>query len=212
MFCRLNKAGAARGFTLIELMIAVVVMGVLLAIAVPNMGAWMVATKARSASEFYLEGFSMARRQAVTHNAASRIVLTANAGNGQLDWQVDICFPRPGTPCDDTSGSWSTTTTRAGNDPEGAAGYTSVFRSATSLPPSETLAPTVAPEGATAVYYTALGWVDTSVDNRVTRLRFDPNARYAHDVPVAAVAVSLAGMPSKCDPTKAAGDSRACPP
>jgi type IV fimbrial biogenesis protein FimT len=211
MFDRLNHAGAARGFTLIELMIAVVVMGVLLAIAVPNMGAWMVATKARSASEFYLEGFSMARRQAVTHNGASRIVLTANAGNGQFDWQVDICFPVPGTPCDDTSGVWSTTTTQAGNDPEGAAGFTSVFRSATSLPPSETLAPSVLPVGATAVYYTPLGWVDTNV-TRVTQLRFDPNARYAHDVPVAAVAVSLAGMPSKCDPTKAAGDSRACPP
>jgi type IV fimbrial biogenesis protein FimT len=211
MFDRLNTGGAARGFTLIELMIAVVVLGVLLAIAVPNMGAWMVSTKARSASEFYLEGFSMARRQAVTHNAASRIVLSPNTGNGQFDWQVDLCFPRPGTPCNDISGSWSTTATQAGNDPEGVAGFTSVFRSATSLPPSETLAPSVLPLGATAVYYTPLGWVDTSV-TRLTQLRFDPSARYAHDVPVAAVAVSLAGMPSKCDPTRLAGDSRACPP
>jgi len=211
MFDRLNTGGAARGFTLIELMIAVVVLGVLLAIAVPNMGAWMVSTKARSASEFYLEGFSMARRQAVTHNAASRIVLSPNTGNGQFDWQVDLCFPRPGTPCNDISGSWSSTATQAGNDPEGTAGFTSVFRSATSLPPSETLAASVLPAGATAVYYTPLGWVDTSV-TRLTQLRFDPSARYAHDVPVAAVAVSLAGMASRCDPTKAAGDSRACPP
>ncbi len=210
MFHQLKNA--ERGFTLLELMIGLVIMGVLLAIAIPNMGSWMVATKARSAAEFYLEGFSMARRQAVGHNSASRIVLSTNAGNRQLDWQVDICFPRPGTPCDDTSGSWSTTTTQAANDPEGTAGYTSVFRSATSLPPTDMLAPTVAPEGATAVYYTPMGWVDTSVDNRLTRLRFDPNTRYAQEVPVAAVAVSLAGMPSKCDPTKAAGDSRACPP
>jgi type IV fimbrial biogenesis protein FimT len=62
------------------------------------------------------------------------------------------------------------------------------------------------------VYYTALGWVNTTVDNRLTQLRLDPSAAYAHDVPASALAVSLAGMPTKCDPTKAAGDSRACPP
>jgi type IV fimbrial biogenesis protein FimT len=206
------KCGAARGFTLVEMMIALVIMGVLLAIAVPNMGAWMVATKARSASEFYLEGFSMARRQAITHNSASRIVLSVNAGNGQLDWQIDICFPRPGAPCDSNNGVWSTTSAQAGNDPEGAAGYTSVFRAASALPTSEVLVPAIVPEGATSVYYTPLGWVDTNVANRLTRLRLDPDERYAHDVPVTAVSVSLAGMPSKCDPTKTAGDSRACPP
>jgi type IV fimbrial biogenesis protein FimT len=211
MFGQLNPA-AARGFTLIEMMIGLVVMGVLMAIAIPNMSAWLVASKARAASEFYLDGFALARRQAISHNSASRITLTVNASNGQLDWQVDICFPRPGTPCDDTSGVWSTTSTRAANDPEGVAGYTSVFRAADALPQSEVLVPAIEPEGATEVYYTPLGWVDTSVQNRLTRLRFDPAVRYAHEVPVAAVAVSLAGMPSKCDPTKTVGDSRACPP
>lgn len=211
MFDQLKPA-AARGFTLIEMMIALVIMGVLLAIGIPNMAAWMVASKARSASEFYLEGFSKARREAISHNSASRIVLSVNASNGQLDWQVDICFPVPGTPCNPSSGVWSTTSTQAANDPQGTAGYTSVFRSASSLPTSEVLVPAISPEGATDVYYTALGWVDTSVGNRLTRLRLDPDARHTREVPVVAVAVSLAGMPSKCDPTKLAGDSRACPP
>jgi type IV fimbrial biogenesis protein FimT len=209
MFGQLKRLG---GFTLIEMMIGLIVMGVLLAIAIPSMGSWVVASKARAASEFYLEGFSLARRQAISHNSASRIGLTANASNGQMDWQVDICFPVPGTPCNDISGAWSTTTAPAANDPQGAAGYTSVFRAAAGLPPTEVLTPAVEPDGSTAVYYTPLGWVDTSVQSRLTRLRFDPATRYAHDVPVAAVAVSLAGMPSKCDPTKEAGDSRACPP
>jgi type IV fimbrial biogenesis protein FimT len=212
MFNQLTRADTAAGFTLIEMLIGITIMSVLLALAIPAMGAWLLASKARSASEFYLDGFAMARRQAVAHNSASRITLSANTTNGQMDWQVDICFPRPGTPCDNLTGAWSTVAAQAGNDPEGAAGYTSVFRAATGLPPSEVLAPTIEPDGATAVYYTPLGWVDTNVQNRLTQLRFDPAARYAHDVPVAAVSLSLAGMPTKCDPTKAVGDSRACPP
>lgn len=210
MFVQLNRRAA--GFTLIEMMIAIVIMGVLAAIAIPNMSAWLLATRARSASEFYMEGFTLARRQAVSHNSESRITLTVNPGTGQMDWQVDICFPRPGTPCDDNSGSWSTTDAAASNDPQGVAGYRSVFRAASALPGTDVLAPSILPEGATAIYYTPLGWVDPSVDNRLTQLRLDPSAAYQRDVPVSALAVSLAGMPTKCDPTKAAGDSRACPP
>jgi type IV fimbrial biogenesis protein FimT len=214
MFHQLSHgpAARARGFTLIELLIGMSILGIMLALAIPGMGGWLVASKGRAASEFYLDGFAMARRQAVSHNSASRIQLTVNPDNGQLDWQVDICFPVPGTPCNTLSGTWSTVDTPAAGDPQGAAGFKSVFRAATGLPPSEVLLPSTEPEGATSVYYTPLGWVDTAVANRLTQLRLDPAATYAHDIPVAALAISLAGMPTKCDPTLAAGDSRACPP
>ncbi|MFA9218278.1 MAG: hypothetical protein ACEQSK_14405, partial [Sphingomonadaceae bacterium] len=72
--------------------------------------------------------------------------------------------------------------------------------------------PTLAPEGATTIYYTALGWVNTTVPGRLTRLRLDPASKLAGKVPVVALAITLAGMPSKCDPTLAGSDSRACPP
>jgi type IV fimbrial biogenesis protein FimT len=209
MFVQLTRR---RGFTLIEMMVTIVVMSVLLAIAIPNMSAWLLASRARSASEFYMEGFALARRQAVSHNSASRITLTVNPSTGQMDWQVDICFPVPGILCDDNSGTWSTTDAAAANDPQGVAGFRSVFRAANALPGTDVLTPSITPEGATTVYYKPLGWVNTDVDNRVTQLRLDPSSAYAHDVPVSALAISLAGMPTKCDPTKAAGDSRACPP
>ncbi|MBA5688777.1 pilus assembly FimT family protein [Rugamonas apoptosis] len=201
-----------KGFTLLEVLITLTVFAVMLAVGIPAMSTWVLTSKVRSANEFYLEGFSMARRQAVSHNAASRIVLTANANSGQMDWQVDICFPQPGLPCNDGAGGWSTTAAPAANDPEGANGYKSVFRAADSLPSTDVLTPSYAPDGASKVYYTALGWVDTSYALNLTRIRLDPDPVYVKAVPTVAVVVTLAGMASKCDPTVAAGDSRGCPP
>ncbi|WP_338763519.1 prepilin-type N-terminal cleavage/methylation domain-containing protein [Massilia sp. METH4] len=199
-----------KGYTLIEVMVGIAILGTLLAAGIPNMTHWIVANKARAASEFYLEGLSMARRQAVSHNARSRFVLTPGT-NGQFDWQVDLCFPAPGAPCTDTTGNWSTTTVAAAGDPEGAGGFKSVFRAAVSLPPSNVLIPAVTAEGADSVYFTELGWVDTSIEGRLAMLRLDPSAALAGDVRAAAVAVTLAGIASKCDPAVAAPDSRACP-
>lgn len=199
------------GFTLVEMMVAIVILGILLAVGIPNLTNWIMTNKARSAAEFYLDGMSMARRQAVTHNARSRLVLTPNA-NGQYDWQIDLCFPAPGAACTDDTGNWSTATAPAAGDPEGAAGFKSVFRAANALPPSDVLIPAVTPEGASAIYFTEVGWVDPTIADRLTLLRLDPAARLAGDVRPAALTVTLAGIASKCDPTVAAPDSRACPP
>lgn len=203
---------AARGYTLIELLIALSVLGVLLAVGIPGMSKWVLASKAAAATELYAEGFKMARLQAQTHNAATRIVLTQNAGNGQMDWRVDLCFPAPGVPCNDTDGSWSTISEPAEGDPQGAAGFKSVFRSATALPPVEVLVPSMVPSGTANVYFTATGWVDTTYGQRLTRIRFDPAARYAADLRASALQINLAGTVTKCDPAAGAADSRACPP
>lgn len=203
--------GRQRGTTLVELMVGVVILAFLLAIGVPSMSTWISTNKAVSASEFYADGFAMARRQAVLHNAASRIVLTPNA-NGQLNWQVDVCYPIPGTPCTDTSGVWSTTTIAATNDPQGTGGYKSVLRPADALPPSTRLVPKTEPDGTSAVYFTSLGWVDTGYDDRLSRIRLDPAGQSASEIPPVAIAVSLSGMVIKCNPVLLAPDSRACPP
>jgi type IV fimbrial biogenesis protein FimT len=200
------------GFTLVELMVALVVFSALMALGIPAMSGWMVTSKARAASEFYLDGFSTARRQAVSHNSSSRIVLTTNPNSGQMDWQVDICFDVPGTPCTNTSGVWSTTAAPAPGDPEGAIGFRSVFRSADALPDSDLLIPSILPQGATTVYYTALGWVNGNVPTRLTQLRLDPAAKFQGKIPSVALSITLAGMPSRCDPTLPTTDSRACPP
>jgi len=200
------------GVTLVELMIGIAILGFLLAIGIPNMSHWMLSNKARAASEFYAEGFGMARRQALSHNARSRLQLTANEKNGQMDWQVDICFPTAFVACNAGSGVWSTTENPAAGDPEGVNGYKSVFRNADALPPASVLVPSVLPEGSSAVYFTEVGWVDTTFNSRLTRIRLTPTADYVASVPEVALSITLAGMASKCDPTKTGNDSRACPP
>jgi type IV fimbrial biogenesis protein FimT len=208
--CR--AAAGAAGFTLIEAMVALAILGGLLALGMPRMTEWVQANKAAAAAQFYAEGFTLARAQAVSHNSASRLVLTENAANGQMDWQVDICFPTASVPCNAESGAWSTTAAAADEDPEQGAGFKSVLRRADNLPNSSVLAHTLSPSGATDVYFTSLGWVDTNFSPRLTRIGLAPAAGHAGAFPASAVVLTLAGIASKCDPNAADQDSRRCPP
>jgi type IV fimbrial biogenesis protein FimT len=209
----MKPARAQAGVTFVELAIGLAIVAIVMAVGMPVMSNWVVTNKAASAAEFYADGFAMARREAVARNASARIVLAPNVTNGQMDWRVDVCYPAADVRCTDASGNWSSTSTPASNDPLGAtAGYKSVFRDAGALPQSDVLLPSIEPAGASEIYFTALGWVDTTIENRLTRIRLDPATRYANEIPVAAVAVALAGMATKCNPTLSAPDSRACPP
>lgn len=199
------------GFTLVEAMIGLTILSILLAIGVPAMSNWMLSNKAAGANEFYMEGFRTARQQAIAHNTSSRIVLSANQTTGQMDWQVDICFATQAAPCTAVSGNWSTPTAPAAGDPDLSAPFKSVQRSAAALPPTTVIAPTLNPANASAVYYTALGWVDTNFPNNLTLLQLDPLPAYAAQLPTSAISITLAGMPTRCNVLAAANDSRVCP-
>lgn len=207
-----SSSPGQHGVTLVELLVTITIFGIMLAIGIPNASRWLLANRARGASEFYADGFSLARRQAVAHNAFSRISLTPNANTGQMDWQVDICFVTQAAQCTATQGAWSTTDAPSAADPEGAAGWKSVFRAADALPPAEILQPTTQPVGSNQVYYTPLGWVDPLFAGRVNSLRLDPSTAYAAEVPPVALVVTLAGMATKCNPTLPDTDNRGCPP
>jgi type IV fimbrial biogenesis protein FimT len=201
-----------RGFTLIETLVALAILSITLALGIPRMSDWLLETKAGSASQFYVEGFQMARQAALSHNAASRILLTENAGNAQMNWQVDLCFPTASVPCNADSGSWSTPTAAAADDPAGSAGFKSVFRSAVALPDSSQMQPRLLPSGATDIYFKSTGWVDTAFSPRLDRIVLSPAANSNVQFRTQAVVVTLAGIASKCDPDVDQTDSRACPP
>jgi len=188
-----------------------VVLGIVLAVGIPSMSNWMLTRKAGDAAGFYRDGFLTARSQAVAHNSASRLVLIDNA-NGQMDWRVDICFPTRSVPCSASSGSWSSTTAAAADDPEKAGGFRSVLRSASNLPPANAMVSSVLPEGADEVYFTPMGWVDGRVSPRVSRILLSPSARRDGAFPPLAVALTLGGAATICNPATADRSPRKCPP
>jgi type IV fimbrial biogenesis protein FimT len=199
-----NRAQGA-GFTLVEAAVVVAIMGILLAVGMPPMSKWLLARKAAASAVFYQDGFAFARNQAIARNAASRLVLIENAANGQMDWRVDVCLPNLATPCDDGHGTWSTTSTAV-------AGFTSVQRSAAAMPGEGEIAQSFTPSGATEVYFNALGWVNGNVTPRLTRIGIAPAPNRANAFRPLAVAVTLGGIASVCDPAAAAHATRGCPP
>lgn len=197
------------GFTIIEAMVALVIMAILLAFGMPRMTEWLSATRAAGAAGFYAEGFSVARMQALSNNSQSRLVFVANAG-AQPDWRVDICLRTTDVPCTLDS-DWSSET--AG--PKGATGapaaFRSIRRSAATLPPATRLAVTLGPGAGNSVYFTPLGWVDTGRAQRITEVGLAAPAGQAGAFKRSAVVLTLAGVAVTCDPDAAPAASNRCP-
>jgi type IV fimbrial biogenesis protein FimT len=207
----------ADGFTLIELMVGLVILSITLAVGWPAMTGWLTATRAQAATEFYADGLRMARAEALKRNVVSRLSLTDNAATGQQDWQVDICLPSFLVTCHESTSSWSTVAAAAvSTDPGDTRGadFRSVLRRASGLPSTTVMTLTRKPAGATAIYFTPRGWVDSDVAVApvLTQIQIAPAAANAGAFPKTAVSITLAGVVSKCDPDRAATDSRGCPP
>ncbi|MGF6272749.1 type IV fimbrial biogenesis protein FimT [Massilia sp. UYP11] len=198
------------GFTAIEAFVVLAILGILLAVGVPGMRGWLGGTTATGAAEFYAEGFRTARNQALANNSRSRLVFTENAGSGQLDWQVDVCFPMPDDGCAADSERWSTVDDPAPGPQDGNVATRSVFRSAAALP--RTTALTVAPDAeARSVYFTELGWVDGGKP-ALMRLDLGPGSADAERAfTPGAVVLTLAGAVVTCRPDVGNADSRRCP-
>jgi type IV fimbrial biogenesis protein FimT len=208
----MTRPRLARGFTLIEAVVVVAIMGIVLSVGLPSMSNWLLGRKALAAAVFYQDGFTLARNTAIAHNSHSRLVLTENAVNGKMDWRVDICFPTSGIPCNGDTGTWSTATTAADGDPDPDQVFRSIGRSAEAMPGEGDLGLALTPSGATDVYFTPLGWVDTTVSPRLARIDLAPSLTRAHAFAPLAVVLTLAGIAAVCDPAAAAHDVRGCPP
>lgn len=69
-----------QGFSLIELMVALAVMGIVFAVGLPSMSTWIQNTNIRTATEAGLSGLQLARSEAVSRNTDVQIVFDATGG------------------------------------------------------------------------------------------------------------------------------------
>ena len=205
-------ARAQRGFTLLEAMVVIAVIGVLMAVGIPNMRDWLGNTAANGAAQFYAEGFRLAKGQALANNSRSRLVFTTNEQSGQLDWQVDVCFPVAGDACAADSARWSDVDAPADAPTHIDVSTSSVFRSSAGLPAPSAVR--VTPDGdARAVYFTELGWVDGGKP-ALTHIDFAPGSTVGDAKPAfrpSAVVLTLAGAVVVCRTDLDSTDSRSCP-
>ena len=67
-----------KGFTLIEVMVVLVILGLLLTQAMPSFTAWMANLQIRNSAEAILNGLQLARAQAVRSNVNTQLVLTSS--------------------------------------------------------------------------------------------------------------------------------------
>ena len=70
-----------RGFTLVELMIALVVAAILYALAAPTLTAWIADSRVRVTAESIQTGIFLARTEAIRRNATVRFQLTDGVDN-----------------------------------------------------------------------------------------------------------------------------------
>jgi type IV fimbrial biogenesis protein FimT len=198
---------AQRGFSLIELLIGIALIGILLALAAPNFFQWIQSSQIRTQAESVQNGLQLARAEAVRRNANIRFHLTSSI-DGACAVQAS------GT-------SWVITPTKVGAadniDPAGAC----------DVPASDTVAPfiiqkrsgkegspnAVSAAGQQMIEFNALGraanLAGASVDIDITNPTGGVCA-LAGPMRCLRVVVSLGGQIRMCDPAVAAPDSRAC--
>lgn len=74
----------ALGFSLIELIIAIAIVGLVSAIAMPSYATWIKNSRVRTAAESIQNGLQTARAEAVKRNASIQFSLSANS-----NWSID---------------------------------------------------------------------------------------------------------------------------
>lgn len=72
----------SKGFSLIELMVALTIVAILLAVAVPGISAWIRNASVRATAESIQSGLQMARVEAVRRNTIVRFQLVSTLGTG----------------------------------------------------------------------------------------------------------------------------------
>lgn len=199
-----------QGISLVEAMVALVIGGVMLAMALPSFSAWITGTRIRATAEGLLAGLQYAKSEATTRNMQIRFQLTTSLdancqrSTASGNWVVDLVDPaddsvegRCNEPASDTTAP-GILQLRAASETGGGVAVRAdadqvVFNGLGRQ------APTAAGANVNTVTYnftpTAANGSCVAAGGKVTCLR---------------IVVSPAGQVRMCNPAAASGDPQAC--
>lgn len=177
----------SRGFSVIEMLIGLAIVGLLLKIALPSYRTWIQNTQIRSAAHAIVSGMQVARAQAIARNVPVQLALTSQADGTGVAWQVNELFP-----------------------PNGTGAFVEAWSSAEGASSSQILQ-----AGGGIVTYNSLGRViaQNPFDNSAPLLQVDvTSSNDAGDAALRNIRVLIGngGSARMCDPQLAQPDPRAC--
>lgn len=198
----------SRGFSLIELAVALVIAGVLLAIALPQFTNYVRDSRVRAAANTFLAGIQLARAEAVRRNSGVEFLLTT----------ADPIAANVATATASASGgNWMVRTAdlstflegKFAQDGGGVGGTAVRINDTTSPASADPDAPPASP--ASSIVFNGLGRTGLATD---AEFKFtSPQGKCATDngpVRCLRVVVSVFGQARLCDPKVGSGDTRSC--
>src|SRR4029077_202013 len=72
------KTGTAQGFTLVELMVGLTIIGIVIAMGMPGFTTYLQGSKLANSAYSYLSGIQLARAEAIRRNVPVQFILTAD--------------------------------------------------------------------------------------------------------------------------------------
>jgi len=182
----------SRGFTLVELMMGIVVVGVLATVAVPSFRVWFLNAQIKAAAESISNGLQRARAEAVSRNANVEFIMGAG-----------------------TNTSWTVNFANAAGNP---APVNPPLDSRASTEGSSDVTRTVLPAGATTLTFNNFGGTWTNPNPACPGLTNQDCTAGLTQVDLAAagttqtlrIIINLGGAARMCDPSLPATNARGC--
>ncbi len=176
-----HRTARARGFTLIEMMVVVAIIGLLMLVALPSYNRWIANTQIRTAAESIQNGLRLAASEAVSRNRQVDLVLTLDAA------------PTAASAADPAGQSWAVRVPAA------------VPQLVDSKPAAEGTRTVVVASSTGMVSFSGLGRLTPGSAAVTINFTNPPNA----DRPLR-VTVSTGGRVRMCDPAFPATDPQGC--
>ncbi|MBN8447991.1 MAG: GspH/FimT family pseudopilin [Candidatus Accumulibacter sp.] len=203
----LNPAGPARGFTLIEMVVVVAILGILIGLGASSYSAWIANSRIRTAAETLASGLSAARNEAIKRNRLVGFHLVSDLGAGctlsssGTSWVVSLNDP----------------TVQCNIDISDTTAPFIVAKKSAAEQASEVTITALNGGGAPAdtVVFNGLGRVMVAGNNPIARIDIDSSAIAAADTRNLAIQLTPGGLIRMCDPNVPAAnppDTRECIP